>query len=278
MADCTLPPEDDDLELGLEGGFDTTASNGSRVRPSFGASQDDFYVPLGNDPWVVAAAKHDFFMHKSDWDDGRGWTVPDDPRYMMGRFLAGAWIMAKSSPTGLRGGNGGPSDTLDWAWFFASNKIYYSAQGLEARCSWATAAARANAEDGWVRVYNEYAYGFTPVLRAMAILHEARHFDYGHDGADGSDPCLSEVIGVCEDGGCSCDEYYLDGSGGRANSYEVWFLKDYLTRAQVATTLQRQSAQDWANTTLRFRFDDRPTFRLNANGSKCRTGETCTYI
>jgi hypothetical protein len=114
-ADCVLPTEDASLELDIPGAFNTTTSTTARVRPALWASQDDPYVALGNDSVVISAAKHDFFMHKADWDGLRGWSTPYDAKLMMGRFLAGAWIMAYASPVGMKAAVTGSTDALEWA-------------------------------------------------------------------------------------------------------------------------------------------------------------------
>jgi hypothetical protein len=204
------------------------------------------------DGWVWA-----YSMDQGNWDDGRGWEAPCDIAKMLGRTFVGLYILNSSEEASNQASTWDDLSGLPLRW--AGNYAHLAFDELDGECRWdsnATARTVRSPIDSYTDLFHGFVYSLGSTTRAGVLLHESRHADgYGHDGNDGSNPCVSRSD--------SCDESFTwDGGSGRANSYEVYWLNDFYYRGQYTTTWHKQMAKDRGNYVLTNRFDSVPTYRL----------------
>lgn len=171
-------------------------------------------------PWAVEGTfehqvRREFGVEQDDWDNGFGYTVCDaDTGY--GRTLNAIYLLSKI----------GRSVPGDWGWYgFAAGKIddldAVYANGPENLNGNALAAYHSSEDvvNIYLPFYNLGVGG--PVKRASTIVHEARHYDVGHECNSDCDICDREA---------SCDWSWEEGERGReeegANTWQVKFLVD----------------------------------------------------
>lgn len=206
-------------------------------------SQDSLLTPLMcNTDFVYAAASH-FNFNNSYWDDGFGWNDACNNQLPMARTLNSIYLMSATTP---------------WWYEWTAGKT----ADLRSKCysddnSANTHIMATNYSGAWrefwgtdrIELYIPFFFrsDWNAVRKASTLVHEARHYDEGHDVGDSS--CTN---------GISCDNSWNTNG---ANTFEVNFLADFFcSEVDLVTPTMREYALDRADYMLTNMFANPPGF------------------
>lgn len=176
-----------------------------------------------------------FDFSKGHWDDGAGYDNPCDKRRPLMRTLSAIYALtySKSESDGR--------NFLDWGYKHAGHNI----DEFRLTCDISGAIAQMHDASGWeefwgtdedyVIVDKDFVYGEDVVERAGTLIHEARHYEKGHNANFPSWSALS---------GSGADSHW--GYQGAWTWHALWLWWFY-ARAENTTPAAKQSAKQSAN-------------------------------
>jgi hypothetical protein len=194
-------------------------------------------------------------------DANNGFNDPCNPTFPVGRAITASMLMGYS-------GNGNPTcDTkdrniLNWALCWAGSRY----DELTTSCVTASDAFATTYSlplGSHTSLWPAGIYAQTIEGLSGTIMHEARHWDCGHNGGDGATDCVR---------GRSCDDSWGDGcpwpkNGAGANRYNIVWLGWYANQGTRGSITLKEGAVVRANEIVSDGFTHVPCFRLGNNGT-----------